>query len=675
MTQQGQTTMRNALKLVAFLITTLAVIAAVISFFVGDSKPSKNIESRITWLDDPAATLHLIDILQPDVQQGFAHTDGYINRGYTAHASWLKIEVPANTDASEELYLWVDPPNLDSLDVFMKYQLGEDSNAYLHKVGGDTQQEITTQSNLPGHVFSLDELDRTQPIIYVRTQTSAAHTLSIKLLDENELFGAVQAKISFQFAYLGITLALILLNGVLAIRLKDSLYGTHTGYLIAICLLFMSNGGMVQTSVFESLRDTSNLLSGLGLGLSHFFYVLFTILFFRLKEKLPVLYVLMLGSLLLSALVALSSVTPLFPVLAGIMQISSASLVTIAFTLALQKAANGNFTDRLFSLTYSIMFISIVVTVLRIFGFIETSTLTLQAFQYGSLVHMLLMTVSISQRVIDAEAKLSQAERSAKNQALALAKNMTTELQLKTDELERSLEQEKEMREQQTLFIDTVSHEFRTPLARIRNNLDIMQTKKEITEKRYSMMDNAIRQLNSLLSDSLSKLRGGTQHVSDFRPLNLIDHLEFLLNEISEVENHIQFNVDYEDDEIIVLADKDSLQIVLRNLIENAIKYSRRIPGQSTKNVWIKVMQNNGGARFTIKNKSQPVNPSELPTLQEKFVRGSNKSALTGMGMGLYIVEKIIQSHQGKLTTTMEHPDFFVVEITLRTVGENPAAS
>jgi two-component system phosphate regulon sensor histidine kinase PhoR len=110
-------------------------------------------------------------------------------------------------------------------------------------------------------------------------------------------------------------------------------------------------------------------------------------------------------------------------------------------------------------------------------------------------------------------------------------------------------------------------------------------------------------------------------------------------------EKKTQLNMDLEAGDPYLMADKDYLLIVIINLIDNAIKYSKQ-PSivVSTKNESNRIL-------FTVKDNGAGIEKSQLKKIFNKFTRVNNGEtyAAKGFGLGLSFVKKIVDAHGGEV--------------------------
>ncbi|MGQ9919905.1 MAG: ATP-binding protein [Desulfobacca sp.] len=107
---------------------------------------------------------------------------------------------------------------------------------------------------------------------------------------------------------------------------------------------------------------------------------------------------------------------------------------------------------------------------------------------------------------------------------------------------------------------------------------------------------------------------------------------------------HVGLTVEFPHDIIILQADGVLFQRALGNLVENAIKYSP--PGTQ---VTVAVQDREDEIVVMVKDQGSGIDPQDLPHLFDLLYRGKNQGQESGLGLGLAIVRRIIDAHQGRL--------------------------
>ena len=241
-------------------------------------------------------------------------------------------------------------------------------------------------------------------------------------------------------------------------------------------------------------------------------------------------------------------------------------------------------------------------------------------------------------------------------------KTITTDMddlidQIKQFDDERKIELS-EMRKQETFrreFIGNLAHELKTPLftsqSYILTLLGGALDDKSVNKKYLKIASKSIERLNLIVKDLdfITKLETGDSNIkkSNFDIVDLINNSIEML-EISANKKNIKLIIDYENNPPInVNADKEKIEQVIINLIENSIKYGKK--NGTTEIVVQDLVENKIIVRVT--DNGIGVEENHLDRLFERFYRvdqsGSRSSG--GSGLGLAIVKHIVDAHDEKI--------------------------
>jgi signal transduction histidine kinase len=232
----------------------------------------------------------------------------------------------------------------------------------------------------------------------------------------------------------------------------------------------------------------------------------------------------------------------------------------------------------------------------------------------------------------------------------------TTELEKAKAELHRALEQERELGELKSRFVTTVSHEFRTPLGIIMSAVELLRHHEEKlpTEQKgelYEDIHSSTKLMASLMEQVLVLGRveagklGCRRAVIDLPILlgKLVDELHSATSRRCEVKLSIDGDLSGAE------ADESLVRHIATNLIANAVKYSP--DGQS-----VQVIARREGAQLEllIIDKGIGIADEDQHRLFEAFHRGKNVGDIPGTGLGLLIVKRCIELHDGTIEVRSE---------------------
>jgi signal transduction histidine kinase len=205
----------------------------------------------------------------------------------------------------------------------------------------------------------------------------------------------------------------------------------------------------------------------------------------------------------------------------------------------------------------------------------------------------------------------------------------------------------REVANMKTDFVSVVSHELRTPLTSIRGALDTLTRPGLIEEDTVAseLVGSARRQtsrLERLINDLLvaSRLDRGTMK-STLVPVSVKDTIE----EILPLVGHDGIEVDISRSDVIA-ADPDQFAQVVRNLIENAVKY-----GGGT-DIEISVERQHGGLTIVVADHGPGIAPEDRDRVFDRFVQleRPDRRSNEGSGLGLAIVKSLVDSMGGRIS-------------------------
>lgn len=238
-----------------------------------------------------------------------------------------------------------------------------------------------------------------------------------------------------------------------------------------------------------------------------------------------------------------------------------------------------------------------------------------------------------------------------------------TDLKRANAELEADIEREKAREKAQMDFFSAASHELKTPVTIIKGQLEgmLLGIGAYKDREKYLLRSLGVTQtLESMVYDLLTILRLQTSD-SDFKTENL-DCVSLIRKYLSDTEDLIvdkdlQINTRFSK-LITVNANKILMEKVFSNLIGNAVKYS---PPKAVINITIEKQQSD--YLFSIENHGTHIPEEVIPKLFEAFYRvDTSRSRQTGgSGLGLYIVQKILQQHNSNcnIRNTENGVEFF----------------
>jgi signal transduction histidine kinase len=208
-----------------------------------------------------------------------------------------------------------------------------------------------------------------------------------------------------------------------------------------------------------------------------------------------------------------------------------------------------------------------------------------------------------------------------------------------------------EARQLNDRLISDVSHELRSPLARIRILAETIEYRPQEQKSCISGIEKEIKMLDAMIEDLLfsGKLISGKEMLSPqaFKAVNWVQDVIKQLAVKIEAEN-LEWSLTVPPFDFTVMADKNRLSQVLGNLVDNSIKALTEI---SSGKITVTITHQIEKWQIIVNDNGPKIPDSEIPHLFKRFYRAeSHRSRKTGgVGLGLSIVQSIIDYHKGDI--------------------------
>lgn len=231
----------------------------------------------------------------------------------------------------------------------------------------------------------------------------------------------------------------------------------------------------------------------------------------------------------------------------------------------------------------------------------------------------------------------------------------TQELTAAKRDLLKALNQEKELGELKTNFVNLVSHEFRTPLSVIVSAADILENyfdrlKSEQRAGHLQDIRHSAGQMTRLMEEVLllGKVQAGKMTLKP-EPLDLAGFCQRLVDEQLSATNR-KCLITLELGEFSnAHGDEGLLRHIFSNLLSNAVKYS-----SAGGRIRFKAIREAEHAVFEIRDHGIGIPLEDQPRLFEAFHRARNVGEIPGTGLGLVIVKRCVDLHGGQITVESE---------------------
>ena len=243
------------------------------------------------------------------------------------------------------------------------------------------------------------------------------------------------------------------------------------------------------------------------------------------------------------------------------------------------------------------------------------------------------------------------------------SENLETAIRERTSELEdakqkitQAYEELRSLDELKSNIIANVSHELNTPLAIIKGSIELIKEVKDTKEREniINISTEAVNKQEGIIKNLLEavKLEKNTNNI-DIRDVDIAKLIEDVLAEFSVLilKKDLSVNIDIDEELPLIKGDYNGLGSVIRNLLSNAIKFNKN-GGFITITSHIK----SNIVETCVVDSGIGIEASKLEFIFDRFyqVDSSSIRKYNGVGLGLFLVKRIVESHKGRITVISE---------------------
>lgn len=615
-----------------------------------DKQNYKNIGKKLVYLEDTKGELTLNEVKKLYQADKFKLSkDDILNFGNSKSTFWIKI-LYQNTTGSGG-FLVVDVPNLEIVEC---YTTGINGKAQAIK-SGSLSNEIEGVIAKNNFIFSLPKPDQANDLneIYLRIKTNNFMLVPIKLTSHEVYIAGSALKQHIESIYIGVLITLLLLNIFLYISLHEKMYLFYGLYLLAgFVYLVLYLRGYAYLFGYD-FRIIIYKYPHFFLALSSMAGILFSWKFLNLDALIPrvkpVYYFMM------SFALALMIVS-----LLGYKSTAASMIRYTTFFISLGLGAvgivswnKGHRPAKFYIVAWLFRVCGIVLINLNLFGILELRDYTFEIFPITTTIEMLLLAFALGDRY----SMLISSEREAREGLMQLIQTQNQRLEHVVEERtlklsETIVELESSNRVKDKLF-SIVAHDLRTPF----NSLISIFSLKDmgmLNFEELKMLLNANRKnidqmrltLDNLLFWAKDQMNQVSVQFTEFDLKKLSEVLMLVYEPIAQSKNiRLELNAN---ERSMVYADENQVKLILRNLIDNAVKFS---PEDNT--ISINLERQPTGLRVAVHN--VVLNPAAVKSALEDGEKDRRKLDVAsaanelGTGLGLQLCREYMKANGSQL--------------------------
>jgi signal transduction histidine kinase len=620
--------------------------------------PYESLGRSVSYLKDDGGRLNLSEVIHLDQQHKFQKsTVSLLNFGNSDAAWWIKISYLSRL--TDRAHLVLDIASIDSIDFYSKNSTGRFSHLHTGSVGYQSPG-LTTSNN---YIFNLYDYSHGAAVqtVYLRLRSNNILIVPLKIAVSDTLITGLNTKERLEAIYTGILVALFFFNFFVFLSSRDRTYFYYSLYILALffyVVFYVKGYGYLFG---HSFRQFVNAYPHIFLGVGTIAGIVFSANFLNLKVVLPR------SGRFIQALVAVWLIIIFVGVLGykslgcTLAQLFSAvSTITLWF-LGLIAYCRGYKPALYYLVAWAFVSLATIWLVLNLVNVFPYSELTFHLAPLGFVFELLLLSLAMGDRLKDLkkgrlEIQSDKLKMQEENLYLISTQNERLErvVESRTKALKKIVQSLEAANVDKNRLFSIIAHDLRSPFNSLisllsLNDMDLLtfeDVKMLLNDSRRNI-DNIHNTLNNLLYWAQSQMQGITTAPSRFNMRVLIDDLMLVYQPLlSRKDIKIDFMVEEDDD---VYADLNQINLVMRNLIDNAIKFTPhhqfiriRVWGADAQ-VYVDVCNPVEGipdiAKLSVGQEGQP----SYGTSNER-----------GVGLGLHLCRDFIERNNGTLRVSKE---------------------
>lgn len=601
-------------------------ISALALFVCAFAAQAHSFVTERAWVEDPTGQMTLAEAKRAPAT---AIDNKYFTRGFSQSTFWLRLHIDPQTSiehlATDKLVIRIRPPYQDQVDLYDpladKDRIRQTGDYF------DWMHDEYRSLNL-NFVIPVGQAPRD---VWLRLRTNQSTMTVVEVMTEDETRAVDRQQEIATTLYLVVLLVCMGWGSLNYFNQRDRLIGSYIMrevFAIAYALVMLGYFRMFTSGWLpvHLLDPVSNIII--------WFFVAYVIWFdaqlilefkphpWLIKVLLALPWVLPVNLLLLAfGNLGLASIVNSYVVIVAIFLILCAALSTRAWAETKNAPPDQKpvFSKAFLVSVYATVFLVVLINRLPIMGFVSAQ----DGFLYLNLVYAVLSSVAMMVLIQVRTQRLN-------------ARQQESQRRLEFAELEAA--QERGQRVEQSNFLKMLAHEMKTPLSVVRMAVGSAK----LPPATNSIVDRAITDMNSVIERLLEVERLQDRQISLIRTdFDLVALLHKTIAALPGGEERIK---SLAPPVLLMSNDMRLVQVVLSNLLDNALKYS---PPDAQ--VQVKVVADNEAVHISVENPIGTAGVPDSARVFDKYYRAPRAYERTGSGLGLYLVQTLVAMMGGQV--------------------------
>jgi signal transduction histidine kinase len=576
----------------------------------------------LSVLADPTQRFSAPELLRrgSDIESyGFTPRVLSVREGYVPGWVWVRFRINRAPDAPESWWLHLSNPLTDEIELHLRHA---DGSVQALQAGQEwPRAQLLRDSIKPAIPLHLQP-GQTELLLRLHSSNSMSSQITVLSTDafqSSEHWWFVEGGI-----FTGAHLLAILIAVLMWVSTREEIWRQFTAFTVLNAFVVLYQHGIIDWLGLRNSVGLGDVVNAVALSILVWLSTLFIGNLLDAPRNSPRGFRALL--LLLGTVMLVSSLLALFGWPRQSVSITThvgvVSVSLMIYGVARQVARRAAFSGYVL-VSAGVYLVACEIRFFRSLGYLPSAWWTEELHAWLTLAYLSLLGIGAAMR-----SRLIAQER---------------------DRLGGELVAERRARRSDADFLSMLSHELRTPLATIEATVRVLREVTTLDEpsrrQRFDKIERSAERVRALLDQHLVSRRN--DEISQPPALQPLELGAFIRTTVSADRAELpesRFRVMLPEAEAFAMADPALLRIVLDNLIGNARKY-----GGPSSRIQILLDVEADVCRISVHDSGPAVPAQDRPSLFGKYVRGRNAGTHPGMGLGLFVVERIAQMHGGRV--------------------------
>ncbi|MES2731085.1 MAG: sensor histidine kinase [Bacteroidota bacterium] len=628
---------------------------------LNDAQGMYAIGRYVEMLEDPSHRLTLAEVASLRYDSLFQRSKQDIpNFGYSRADYWFRLKVKNRANDPESQWLLeIGYPLIDQVELYFFHQDG----TYQIKKAGDLLPFHQREIQYPTFVVGL-ALDTAQVhTIYLHFSGHSSKQFPMYLWKSLHFFQEKHQEDMAWGCYFGILLVMILYNLFLYFSIRHITYLYYVLYISCFMLVQLSISGYAYQFLWPTLPWFADLSNVFFLGFTIFFGMCFSISLLNIRQMLPRLYPLMIGLGALGLVISVVTLTELVEFPTRIAAMLSLACAFTLFSVGLFMLRKGYRPARFYMIAWTALLLSLIIYISKNAALLPNNFFTNYCMQFGSAMEVILLSLGLGDSINSMKREREKAQLEV---ILALQENdrikdaITEELEKKVAERTQEISKQKEELEvlnaTKDKFFSIVAHDLKGPLNSMTGFFDLLanhagmlsaEETQKIAKNLSQSVENTTRLTDNLLTWAMAQMNTLKHQPKAISLSKIIVEKSALFKESAD-KKQIALQTEIQPG-LGIFADENHIRFVLRNLISNALKFTK--PAGT---ITISAIFDNETVKVSVSDDGVGMDEEVLNKIfqiESKYT-SEGTSGEKGTGLGLLLCKEFVERNNGKLWAT-----------------------